>query len=145
MSSTPGSPSGKDASWEAIFQKYRIDKHDFDVGPFSLSANQIKEACQHFQRTSQKEVRILCKQDTREDRPQIFRRQGLFVLPVSNGRYAIVKGEGYVDVPAIRSPLREYRGDFPFVLETTLVGDSEMQHLDRAYAMSQYGQAFHER
>ena len=48
MSSTPGSPSGKDASWEAIFQKYRIDKHDFDVGPFSLSANQIKEGLPAF-------------------------------------------------------------------------------------------------
>ena len=81
-------------------------------------------------------MRILCKQDTREDRPKVFRERGLFLLPAKNGRYVIVKGEGYVDVPAIQSPLRTHRSEFPFELETAQVGDSEMQHLDRAYALS---------
>ena len=136
MPSTPASPSGKDASWDAIFLAYGIYAHDFNAGPFPISADQIKIACQHFQRTSQKEVRILCKQDSRESRPLVFRQRGLFLLPVNNGQYAIVKGDGYVDVPSIQSPLLEYHSDFPFELETSQVGDSEMQHLDRAYALS---------
>lgn len=136
MLSRRGSQSEKDASWNAIFQAYGIGAHNFDAGPFPLAANQIKAACQHFQRTSQKEVRILCKQDSRESRPQDFRERGLFILPVKNGDYLIVKGEGYVDVPLIQSPLLEYRSEFPFELETSHVGDSEMQHLDRAYALS---------
>ena len=128
--------SAKDPSWNAIFLEYGIYEHDFNAGPFPISANQIKTACQNFTRTGQKEVRILCKQDTRDDRPQVFRERGLFLLPVKNGHYVIVKGEGYVDVPAIQSPLQTYSSSFPFELETAQVGDSEMQHLDRAYALS---------
>lgn len=131
-----GPQSDQDASWNAIFQAYGIGAHDFDAGPFPISANQIKAACQHFQSTSQREVRILCKQDSRESRPQGFRERGLFILPVKNGYYLIVKGEGYVDVPPVRSPLLDYHSEFPFELETSHVGNSEMQHLDRAYALS---------
>ena len=128
--------TGNSPSWRAIFDRYEIDRHNFDVAPYIISAAQIKEACQDFIRTSEKEVRILCKQDTREDRPQVFRERGLFLLPVRNGAYAIVKGEGYVNVPPVNSPLQDYISNFPFELETTRVGNSEMQHLDYAYALS---------
>ena len=128
--------TGNTPSWNAIFDMYDIWVHDFDAAPFPISAKEIGRACQHFTRPSQKEARILCKQDDRESRPLAFRERGLFVLPVKNGYYVIVKGEGYVDVPPIESPLLEYRSDFPFELETTRVGNSEMQHLDRAYAQS---------
>ena len=128
--------SSKKARWSAIFERCRIPQHDFDVEPFAISADRIKATCQHFQPTSKKEVRMLCKQDSREARPQAFRDRGLFMLPVKNGYHAIIKGEGYVDVPPIQSPLLEYRSDFPFELEVSQVGDLEMQHLDRAYALS---------
>ena len=133
---TLNTETGNTPSWDAIFDMYDIGNHDFDAAPFPIDAAQIKVACQHFERTSEKEVRILCKQDSREDRPRAFRERGLFILPVRNGEYVIIKGEGYVDVPSIQSPLLEYRSDFPFELETTYVGNSEMQHLDRAYAQS---------
>ena len=135
---TTGSPlvSGNSPSWSAIFNRWGIHEHDFDAEPYQISAAQIKTACQHFERTSEKEVRILCKQDTREGRPQVFQERGLFILPVKNGTYTIVKGEGYVDIPPITSPLLDYQSDFPFELETTRVGNSEMQHLDHAYALS---------
>ena len=123
-------------SWDKIFERYQIARHDFDSAPFPISARQIRDACQDFERVSQKETRILCKQDTRESRPRAFRENGLFILPVKNGEYVIVKGEGYVDIPPIESPLREYRSGFPFNLDTASVGSSEMQHLDRAYALS---------
>ena len=122
--------------WDAIFRRHEIHRHDFDEGPFPISAGQIKEAVQHFTRTVEKEVRILCKQDTRESRPEVFQERGLFILPVKNGHYIIVKGEGYVDIPPIESPLQEYQSEFPFELDTSLVGNSEMQYLDRAYALS---------
>ena len=123
------------ASWDAIFERYSILEHDFNAGPFEISADQIKEACQDFQRTIEEEVRILCKQDSREARPQAFREQGLFILPVKNKYYAIIKGEGYVDVPSVQSPLLEYHSDFSFELEPSQVRDLEMQHLDRAYSL----------
>jgi len=125
-----------DKSWEKIFKDYKISSHNFDKAPFFVTAAQIKKACQNFTETGQKEVRLLCKQDSRENRPQIFIKKGLFLLPVKNGRYAIVKGEGYVDIPPIAKTQGIYKSKLDFSLDTSLVGNSEMQHLDFAYASS---------
>ncbi len=123
-------------AWEKIFNDYDILKHDFSRSPFELSASQIKASCQNFTSTVEKEVRILCKQDTRESRPEIFKKNDLFLLPKKNGHYYIVKGEGYVDIPAINTETVDYISKLDFKLESSAVGDSEMQHLDLAYASS---------
>ncbi|MDP1760193.1 MAG: hypothetical protein Q8L01_01930 [Candidatus Woesebacteria bacterium] len=123
-------------SWKKIFDDYKILDHDFNKSPFALSAMQIKRACQKFKETSEKEVRILCKQDSREDRPDIFQKRGLFLLPVKNGFYNIIKGEGYIDIPEIKKEVVIYSSKLDFVPDTTKIGDSEMQHLDYAYAAS---------
>mgnify|MGYP003306230707 CR=1 FL=1 len=123
-------------AWEKIFRDYDISNHDFENGPFELSAAQIKKSCQSFKKTGEKEPRILCKQDTRSDRPTLFAEKGLFILPKKNGSYYILRGEGYVDVPDITSPIRDYESKLDFELESSMVGDSEMQYLDFAYANS---------
>lgn len=122
--------------WNAIVDKYGIANHDFDRSPFPITAEQIKSATSHLRTTSEKEVRILCKMDTREKRPTIFRKMGLFLLPTSNGKYCILKGEGYVDIPPIENGSEMYKSQLGFSLDTSRVGDSEMQHLDYAYATS---------
>ena len=78
----------------------------------------------------------MCKQDTRESRPKIFQDNGLFLLPVKNGFYNIIKGEGYVDIPKITSKEIVYSSKLNFNLDTSQIGDSEMQHIDFAYASS---------
>jgi len=123
-------------SWDKIFDDYKILEHDFSKSPFPLSATQIKKSCQKFKETGEKEVRILCKQDSRESRPNIFKKQGLFLLPVKNGFYNIIKGEGYVDIPEIKKEIIFYSSKLNFIPDTTKIGDSEMQHLDYAYAAS---------
>lgn len=123
-------------SWNKIFDDYKILDHDFDESPFPLSATQIKRACQKFKETGEKEVRILCKQDSRESRPDIFKKNNLFLLPVKNGYYNIIKGEGYIDIPEIKKEIIFYPSKLGFQLDTTKIGDSEMQHLDYAYAAS---------
>jgi len=92
-------------SWQKVFNDYKILYHDFDKSPFPLSATQIKRACQKFKETSEKEVRILCKQDSRESRPDIFKNNNLFLLPVKNGHYNIIKGEGYINIPEIKKEI----------------------------------------
>lgn len=126
----------KNAPWAAIFKKYQIHKHNFDKSPFIITAEQIKKATSHFKQTNEKEVRILCKQDSRENRPVVFKKNGLFLLPVKNGKYMIVKGEGYVDIPPITQTINVYSSNLNFTLDTSKVGNSEMQHLDFAYASS---------
>lgn len=123
-------------SWSKIFKDYNIFAHDFDRTPFPIIAGQIKRACQDFTEVGQKEVRILCKQDSRENRPEVFVERGLFLLPTKNGEYVIVKGEGYVDIPEIETTKEIYVSQLDFQLDTSLVGNSEMQHLDFAYAAS---------
>ena len=123
-------------SWAKIFIDYDILSHNFDESPYELSAQNIKTACQNFTEVNQKEVRVLCKQDTRTDRPQVFIDNDLFLLPIKNGNYIIVKGEGYVDIPPITSDVKKYNSKLDFKLDTSEIGNSEMQHLDFAYASS---------
>lgn len=125
-----------DISWNKIFSYTGMDKHDFERAPFVLTASQIKAACQNFTKTADKEPRLLCKQDERNSRPQVFKDNGLFILPKHNGSYYVVKGEGYVDVPDIITPVIDYHKKLDFDLLSSKVGDSEMQHLDFAYANS---------
>ena len=123
-------------SWEKIARDYKILEHDFTSAPFFLSATQIKRSCQKFKETGEKEVRILCKQDNRESRPEIFKKHSLFLLPVKNGFYNIIQGEGYIDIPPIKKDITIYSSKLDFLLDTAKVGNSEMQHLDYAYAVS---------
>lgn len=124
------------SAWAAIFKKYMVEKHDFNIEPFYITAAQIKEVTRSFSSVGEREVRILCKQDSRKDRPKIFADNDLFILPVVNGKYAIVKGQGYIDIPEITSPPIEYVSKLQFHLDTAVIGNSEMQHLDMAYAAS---------
>jgi hypothetical protein len=128
--------SMSNAPWISIFNKYSINKHDFSKNPFILTAEQIKKATAHFKTTAEREVRILCKQDSRESRPEIFVKNDLFILPIKNGNYAILQGDGYVDIPEIETPIIKYESKLDFELETSKIGNSEMQHLDFAYASS---------
>lgn len=123
-------------SWHKIFRDLGMEKNDFTTSFFEISAKQIKEVCQKFNKTSEKEPRLLCKQDSREDRPEIFIEKNLFILPVKNGHYIITEGEGYTDIPEIKGEPIEFRPELEFELETLKVGDSEMQHLDYAFAIN---------
>lgn len=122
--------------WRSIFDVFKIHKHNFNKSPFVITAQQIKDATAHFKTTNEREVRVLCKQDTREDRPNVFAENGLFILPIKNGTYAIIKGEGYIDIPEITTTTKIYKSKLDFTLDTSLIGNSEMQHLDFAYASS---------
>lgn len=122
--------------WQSIFDTYKIHEHDFSQNPFVLTAEQIKKATAHFTSTTEREVRVLCKQDTRESRPQVFVDNNLFILPIKNGIYSVLQGEGYIDIPEITTDAITYKSKLDFELETSQIGNSEMQHLDFAYASS---------
>lgn len=124
------------SSWNKIFEDYKILEHDFSKSPFYLSAKDIKKSVQDFKNTAEKEVRILCKMDTRESLPEVMQVNNLVLLPVKNGYYVITKGEGYIDIPEIEGDSEIYNTKLNFELDTAKIGDSEMQHLDFAYASS---------
>ncbi len=123
-------------SWQLIFNHCQLNNFDFKNNYFILDAKHIKQACHNLKTTTEKEVRILCKQDTRESRPQIFQDRNLFLLPIKNGKYAIIHGEGYCDIPEINTQIIPHKPMINFDLIGGHTGDSEMQHLDYAYATS---------
>jgi len=123
-------------SWQKIFDDYKILEHSFSKEPFYISAIQIKKSVQDFKKTGEKEVRILCKMDSRKNLPAVMRDNGLFLMPVKNGNYAIVQGEGFMDIPDIEGEPEDYHTKLDFDLDTSMIGNSEMQHLDFAYASS---------
>ena len=108
----------------------------------AISAKEIKTICAKFTETAEKEPRIICYQAQRKDRPQLFIDRGLFILPVKNGHYVLVKEtndcDGYIDIPPITSSPVEFRSSLTFPLRSSEVGDSEMQHVDKAYALRHY-------
>lgn len=128
----------KDEAWERILDRGDFRNHNFNESPFFITAKEIKTVTSGFNISdnSLTEPRILCKQDTRESCPRIFRDNGLFILPVKNGKYAILRGDGYVDIPTITTQPISYSSQLGFDLETSLIGNSEMQYLDKAYASS---------
>lgn len=117
-----------DQDWNKISNKYALHDHDFTKSPFHISSKELKEA------TNKSEPRLLCYHNSREDRPVIFKEMGLFILPVRNGHYVVLKGEGFVDLPPISEEPEVYKANLEFPLETLLTGDSEMQPLDYAFA-----------
>ena len=74
-----------DISWQKIFDDCKLDTHDFTKSPYMIDAKKIKEICQDFTTTTAKEVRILCKRDTREARPNVFEKIKfcIFYFPLS--------------------------------------------------------------
>lgn len=70
---------------------------------------------------------------TKESMPEIFRDNGMFLLPVKNGKYAIIKGTGHHEIEPIKSHPIEFRSKADFKLKVSEYGDSEMQHLDFSF------------
>ena len=118
-------------AWNKIFEDYFM-QHDFESSPAILTAAMIKQSTRHFQKTSDREVRLIVKMDSREDLPQVLHDKGLFVLPIKHGEYILIKGEGYHDLhPA--SEIETFTSTLDFDLKSAKVGTSEMQHLDYAF------------
>ena len=79
------------------------------------------------------EPRIMGSMDNTASLPSTFRDRGLFVLPVSNGKYAIVRGKGYHDPGPIPGSIRSFPSTLPFPLIAPSVGMGEMQFVDLAF------------
>ena len=116
--------------WAQLEAGLKLRQYDFDNKPLLVDAVRIKEL------TNNKEPRLLCSQDSREGRPQIFQELGLFMLPVRNGAWVILRGEGYIDLPPAHEEAALYTSTLEFTLDTAKVDNSLIQHLDFAYATS---------
>ncbi len=108
--------------WEKIF----ITKNfDLTQDLHFISADEIKAITNH-------EPRIMAKVDSSADLPDVFKRNGYFLLPVKNGEYAIVRGNGFHLLEQKGTQI-DHKSRIKFNLTTAGRGSSEMQYLDYSF------------
>ena len=120
--------------WQEIVTKTGLNKHNFSSGPFYITHTEVKNIVSTINApNNRKEIRILGYQATREQRPQYFIDNNLFLMPASNKEWVVIQGEGYIDIPEITSNPTPVKSKLDFEIESFNVGISEMQYLDFAF------------
>jgi hypothetical protein len=122
--------SPNEKAWQSLFDKYRIDQKASSDGFFRLTADQIRK--------TGREPRLMTKFDSRENRPSPLKRAGLTILPVSNGEYFLLKGDGYIDIPPVKK-IERYDSSRMSTLETIQWQDGirgESQAIDTLFMAS---------
>ena len=112
--------------FEVAWEKLVRDKVDTAKDLVSLTKKDIEA-------TTGNELRLMAKVDFSVDLPKALRRHGYFILPVKNGEYVLVRGNGYHVLEKLPEPPTVFRPQLDFELETLGVGDSEAQHLDYSF------------
>lgn len=79
-------------AWNAIGTELDLARR------LEVPGSYVEVTAQQIKKLSKREPRLMTKFDTRESRPGLLR--GVTILPLSNGTYALIKGDGYVDVPS---------------------------------------------
>lgn len=85
----------KDKAWRHILN---FINYDNKIKNFPISAKQIKEARKTTDLDYQFEPRILCKQDSLKDKPEVFKENNLSILSIKNGEYILTQNNIYVDL-----------------------------------------------
>src|SRR2546427_8713433 len=112
--------------FEAAWEKLVRECVDTSADLFVLTKADIE-------RVTGNELRLMAKMDFSTDVPAALKRHGYFLLPVKNGEYVLVRGNGYHALEKLPEPPTVFRPKLDFELTTLAVGDSESQHLDYCY------------
>ncbi len=111
---------------------FRAWQHIFELKKFDLTQDSHYITAAEIKRITNIEARIMAKMDSFSDLPPIFKDNGYFLLPVQNGTYVIVKGQGFHSLePKVN--YQRYLSQIRFPLTTAGRGSGEMQYLDYAY------------
>ena len=108
-------------AWEAICSRY--------VRPDAAISYVTKK---QIVRIAKRDLRLTHKFDTREALPEPLRRRGLFILPCSATKFALVRADGYHDLERLGRTTR-FRSGLPFQSKVLQVGEGEATYLNRAY------------
>ncbi len=108
--------------WADIVRELALDLSE----PLSyVTADDVK-------RITGEEPRLMASMTARKRLPEVFRDYGVFLLPVSDKQYVIVKGKGYHELEEIESYPRRFRARLPFELTTLAYGSGESRYLNHA-------------
>ena len=116
----------KDTIWNHILDTLDLN---LDTPITLITSNQIKNCKSTWLGAKcQFEPRLLCKMDSSNSRPSIFKENNLYLISIKNGTYALIKENIYVTLPEINlTPLPIQKIHQSLILE---IGDSESSMLD---------------
>ncbi len=118
--------SQTETAWRAIFEERQLLSDLERHGYGTVTADEIK-------RIGQREPRLMTKFDTRESRPDTIKKAACTVLPISNGTYVLVRGDGYLDLPERPTPERIPTKALDHLQTLQLFCESEAQVLEVAH------------
>jgi hypothetical protein len=108
--------------WEMLIKKLGLDI----ARPVNyVTASDIKI-------TLHEEPRLMASMDSLKSVPEFFRKNGIFLLPVSRSRYALVRGEGYHELEDPGEPV-SFEVRLPINLTSLAYGRGESRFLLHAY------------
>jgi hypothetical protein len=109
--------------WDKIVQAKKLD---LDQMVSYVKARDVK-------RITGEEPRIMAFMNTEDDLPTIFRRHGVFVVPISRQEYAIIHGKGFEEVRQIAGSATIHATTFAFPVSVSQ-SQGESRYLDYAYS-----------
>lgn len=117
--------NNKNQIWKHILNNI---KYNGDID-FTITAEQIKNSGSNWKgKKNQFEPRLLCKQDSDNDRPQIFKDHKICIVSVKNGEYILTKNLIYFHLEYPNTKTIELKKDDESLLLN--YGDSETSLID---------------
>lgn len=115
----------KSEIWTHIFEMVKYDYSDDKI----ISATEIKDAGKTWKgKSNQFEPRLLCKQDSLEDRPDIFKKNNICIISVRNGDYLLTKNNIYFELKYKNDNIHKIKLNSNSLILN--IGDSESSLLD---------------
>ncbi len=130
----------KDDVTEKQLYKRKLEKWTEAASQLRLNLNRAKNlvTAKQIKETMGEEPRLMTKIDEEEDLPSIFKRYGVFILPVDRHLYAILKGKGYHALEPVDFTAEKHITENPFPVSSEGV-QSESAYLDYAYSTGLLG------
>jgi hypothetical protein len=115
-------PTKAQRAWSQIISHLDIE---FENGiSQKIHASDIKDI-------TGEEPRLVCYIDSEHKLPPVLRERNAFVLPVGNGVYRLVEGQGFQNLPEITSETRTHTSTIPFKQEMQN-GSAEDRYIKQA-------------
>ena len=118
--------------WECYFAEWDLYNFDFENDVYFIKSTDFKNTNiskkNYFNKSGQTEARLLCSITSKL--PNCLERNNLFILPVKNGKYVMLKGEPYIYIEDIEDDTEEFKSQVDLNEPMYQYGDSEAVYLD---------------
>lgn len=95
-------------AWEAVFERFQLDPAKDLLYVTASQLNEVRNVL------GSHDARLMVKFDSSAKMPAFLKKHGYFILPVSNGKYALVRGEGFHKLEQPLPPVQTFSSRLGF-------------------------------